>query len=272
LTNGTTADATQVMTNFTSLGGCVAPLANPAFGGTISVTSAANHYAMATVQSGAGSGTGYGAVLGLLNTAGHEFQQLISDGGAPTLYYTETNMLTMSTDAGFGIKINTNATDNNGLRIATNGATSCFPSCSNVSDKRIKTDIAALSPAAGLAAIGTLRPVSYRWKDAKMGQGQQIGLLAQDVRAVFPQLVTNTGSVTKDAPDGVLALNYSALAAPIVLAIQQLDARTQKIQQQQAEISALKTVYETQSIELKQLRVAVAEIQRSARIRTAAQR
>jgi hypothetical protein len=238
LTNGTTADATAVMGNFTSLAGCAAPLSAPAFTGTISVTSAASQYAQATVQSGAGTGSGYGAVIKVANTAGHLFQQLISDGGSPTFYYTETGMLTMSTDAGFGIKINTNATDNNGLRIATSGATSCYPSCSNVSDKRIKTDIANLLPASGLTAINALRPVSYKWKDARTGTEQQIGLIAQDVRTVFPQVVTNTGIITKDAPDGILALNYSALTAPIVLAIQQLDGKVEALSNRTAHMQA----------------------------------
>jgi cell division protein FtsL len=55
----------------------------------------------------------------------------------------------------------------------------------------------------------------------------------------------------------------------MVLAIQQLDVRTKTVQQQRDEIAALKTAYETQSAELKQLRAEVAEVRRSIRIRTA---
>jgi uncharacterized protein YoaH (UPF0181 family) len=80
-----------------------------------------------------------------------------------------------------------------------------------------------------LAAINALRPVSYYWKDPGKGSGEQIGFVAQDVRNVFPQVIINTGIITKDAPDGILSLNYSALTAPMVLAIQQLDAKTNSV-------------------------------------------
>jgi hypothetical protein len=188
-----------------------------------------SNYAQINVNSNGGAGNGYGAVLSLLNTNGVASQLRLADTGPGTNYATEQFMLTMSVGSGYGIKINTNATDNNGLRIATTGATSCYPSCSNVSDRRIKTDITRLKGANGLVAINALRPISYYWKDPKKGSGEQIGFVAQDVRDVFPQAVINTGIITKDAPDGILSLNYSALTAPMVLAIQQLDARTNSV-------------------------------------------
>jgi hypothetical protein len=229
LTNGTTADATAVMGNFTSLAGCAAPLITPTFSSAISVNGLVSNYAQINVNSNGGAGNGYGAVLSLLNTNGVASQLRLADTGPGTNYATEQFMLTMSVGSGYGIKINTNATDNNGLRIATTGATSCYPSCSNVSDRRIKTDITRLKGANGLVAINALRPISYYWKDPKKGSGEQIGFVAQDVRDVFPQAVINTGIITKDAPDGILSLNYSALTAPMVLAIQQLDARTNSV-------------------------------------------
>ncbi|HJT43939.1 MAG TPA: tail fiber domain-containing protein [Rhizomicrobium sp.] len=227
--SGTTAVADQVDANFTSLAGCAVPSTNPSFSGTATLNGNASAYAISRVISNGGVGNGYAAVFQLTNTNNKSGQMYMADSGGGTAYYVEPNMLTMSTDSGYGIKINSNGTDNNGLRIATNGATSCYPSCSNVSDRRIKTDIAPLAYESGLGAIDALRPVSYRWKDSKKGDGQQIGLLAQDVRSVFPQAVMNTGVVTKEAPDGILAVNYSALIAPMVLSIQQLDARTKSV-------------------------------------------
>jgi hypothetical protein len=226
-TNGQTADATQVMNNFNAINNCAAPLITPSFTTGIQIDGVTSSYAQANIISHGGVGNGYAALFKLTNANGQVTQFLLADSGAGTpTYYSEYPMAVLSTQSGYGIKINTNGTDNNGLRIATSGATTCYPTCSNASDLRLKKDIAALTSAQGLTAINALRPVSYKWKDATMGAEQQIGLIAQDVRRVFPQVVMNSGAITKGAPDGILALNYSALTAPIVLAIQQLDART----------------------------------------------
>ncbi|KKW45919.1 MAG: hemagluttinin family protein [Parcubacteria group bacterium GW2011_GWB1_57_6] len=105
-----------------------------------------------------------------------------------------------------------------------NGLLAC-----TASDQRLKQDISPLAGASGLAAIGALNPVSFYWKPAaERGTNEQFGLIAQDVRNVFPNLVTTTNP-TPLAPDGTLTIDYQGLIAPMVLAIQQLDARTKFI-------------------------------------------
>ena len=84
-----------------------------------------------------------------------------------------------------------------------------------------------LATSSGLALISRLRPVSYNWADRSRGADLQMGLVAQEVQKAIPTLVTNSGIISKSTPDGMLAVNYAGLITPIVLAIQQLDVRTQ---------------------------------------------
>jgi hypothetical protein len=55
------------------------------------------------------------------------------------------------------------------------------------SDVRLKQDVASLGY--GLREVLQLRPVTWNWKD-KPNRGRQLGLIAQEVEAVFPELVT----------------------------------------------------------------------------------
>jgi Chaperone of endosialidase/Domain of unknown function (DUF5011) len=103
----------------------------------------------------------------------------------------------------------------------------------NMSDQRLKTNIADLNDSKGLSAIDQLHPVTFNWKDSKLNQmqGQRIGLIAQEVQNVFPNLVTPapTASSTITLPDGStevidhpLTLNYEGLIVPLVKAVQEL--------------------------------------------------
>ncbi len=91
----------------------------------------------------------------------------------------------------------------------------------NSSDERLKKNIVPLS--GSLAELELLTPVSFEWKDTKlMGSGEQLGLTAQNVQTVFPQLVETDAS-------GTLGLDYTGLIAPMI----------ESIKEQQQEISAL---------------------------------
>lgn len=81
------------------------------------------------------------------------------------------------------------------------------------SDLRLKENIRPIPDS--LAGILKLRPVTFDWrKDHEHG----IGFIAQEVRDVFPQLVTNDGK-------GYLALQEMGLIPELVKAVQQLAAR-----------------------------------------------
>ncbi len=85
-------------------------------------------------------------------------------------------------------------------------------SCS--SDVRMKQDIQPL--VGGLANIMKLQGVSYHWRDASKSGPMHVGLIAQEVEKVYPQVVSEN--------DGMKVLDYSGLIAPLIEAIKELKA------------------------------------------------
>ena len=82
------------------------------------------------------------------------------------------------------------------------------------SDIRYKKDIQTLPSA--LKNILSLRGVSYYWKD-RNDNTQQIGVIAQEVEKIYPQLVhTNE--------DGYKSVAYANLVSPLIEAIKELHA------------------------------------------------
>lgn len=67
--------------------------------------------------------------------------------------------------------------------------------------------------------------VYYTWKDPKYGTGRQIGLGAQTVEKVFPELV-QIGS------DGYKSLDYQRLTAPIIEALRELKGDNDNLREQ----------------------------------------
>lgn len=84
----------------------------------------------------------------------------------------------------------------------------------SASDERKKEKIETL-PAA-LRMVLQLRPVRYEWKDkGRMGKGQDVGFIAQEVMPLFPELVGLNS-------DGTYLLHYDKFAPILVSAIQEL--------------------------------------------------
>ena len=79
------------------------------------------------------------------------------------------------------------------------GATGC-----GSSDRRLKENIATLENS--LEKIVQLRGASYTWKDPKRGEGPQVGLIAQEVEQVYPQLVSTDSR-------GIKSVDYAHLGA-----------------------------------------------------------
>jgi hypothetical protein len=113
----------------------------------------------------------------------------------------------------------------------------------STSDVRLKKDIVDLPPARGLDAILKLRPVTFHWKDQKMDRGgQRIGLIAQEVEPLYPEIVgTDSG--------GMKSIGYSDLVVPLVKAVQQ----------QQQQIDRLKAVHDNLQHEVDALAAKVAK-------------
>ncbi len=107
----------------------------------------------------------------------------------------------------------------------------------NTSDIRLKDAVTDLPPARGLDGVMKLRPVLYRWKDTNCERGEHIGLIAQEVEPVYPEVV-GTG------PDGMKNMAYGDLVVPLIKAVQELKADNDNlrniVEKQGAEIEALK--------------------------------
>jgi hypothetical protein len=77
-----------------------------------------------------------------------------------------------------------------------------------------------------------LRPVTYTLKERMPEtEGLQYGFIAQEVRELFPSIVTKA----KDEEKGTIGMNYQALIAPLV----------KVVQSQQFEIENLKQINNT---------------------------
>ena len=89
------------------------------------------------------------------------------------------------------------------------------------SDQRLKTNITTLEY--GTADVLNLNPIRFNWVDTnRFGSQNEIGLIAQDVKKIFPEIVGSNS-------DGTLSLDYSHLT-PILINC---------IKQQQTKISSL---------------------------------
>jgi Chaperone of endosialidase len=103
-------------------------------------------------------------------------------------------------------------------RLNVNGAVGATGGFVTTSDQRLKTDIRPLTGA--LALVQGLHCRRYRWNALGVAHGgtagrEQLGLLAQELAQVLPELVS-TG------PDGYQAVNYSQLAPVLIEAIKEL--------------------------------------------------
>ena len=98
------------------------------------------------------------------------------------------------------------------------------------SDRRLKIDVEPLSEGV-LGALGEIDPVRYRFKNEQTHpSGEQIGLIAQDVRAHFPELV-------REGSGGMLSLAYPKLTAVLLKGLQEQQS---ELERQKATIDSLK--------------------------------
>lgn len=81
------------------------------------------------------------------------------------------------------------------------------------SDARFKKNISPLENALG--AIQQLNGYRYQWNDDKLDKAVQIGMLAQELQKIYPELV-------KEAEDGKLTVNYVGMIPVLLEAIKDL--------------------------------------------------
>lgn len=89
------------------------------------------------------------------------------------------------------------------------------------SDARLKTNIVPLSNT--LQTIQQINGYTYNWND-KSNPDEQIGLLAQELQKVYPQLV-------KENDNGDLSVNYSGMIPVLLEAIKELQQRVAQLEE-----------------------------------------
>jgi len=74
--------------------------------------------------------------------------------------------------------------------------------------------------------------VTWRWRDGVPADVQEtpgIGVIAQDVEAVFPELV-------REDARGFKTVNYQGLIAPLIEAVKELDERLRAVEEHLARL------------------------------------
>jgi len=154
----------------------------------------------------AGNVIGIGSVI-TFRTAGVERMRLIGNGRL---------IIGQTTDGGYLLYVNGNAAGTSGF--------------ANVSDRRLKKDITPIESA--LNKVKQLNGVSFNWDktlrpDLNVDDNNHLGLIAQDVEAILPQVVT-----TSYDEFGTKTIAYSDIVPVLIEAIKE----------QQVQIEELKTL------------------------------
>jgi hypothetical protein len=185
---------------------------------------------------------------GTWSTTSHPTRIQFAASAVGSTSYSERMRIESNGRVGIGETDPADLLDVNGdIRVGTTGANGCVKradgtalagTCS--SDVRFKRDVTPFS--ASLDRVVALRPVHYFWRtDAFPGKGfgpeQSYGLIAQDVEAVLPELVTT------DA-EGMKAVDYSKLPLLAIQAIKELKARVDELQREKSSVDARLAVLE----------------------------
>jgi len=180
-------------------------------------TESVNYVNLGINSSGySGSGITGGANNAYLYTTGNDFIIGNSTDDKSLIFYTSTS------GAGIERMRITNAglipgQDNTySLGSSTNRWTAAWAlnGAIQTSDARLKKNIHALPY--GLNEVMKLNPVAYNWIDTSL-HGNKIGLLAQDVKKIIPEVVTG------DEKKETLGMNYAELIPVLINAIKELN-------------------------------------------------
>jgi len=107
------------------------------------------------------------------------------------------------------------------------------------SDQRLKKNIVTLGNA--LQAINSMRGVRFEYKDqTRYAKGPKIGVIAQELVKVFPEMVTK-------GADGFYKVDYTQLSAVLIQAVNE---QQKMMHQQQLEINDLKVRLDNQQLQI----------------------
>lgn len=93
--------------------------------------------------------------------------------------------------------------------------------CCPWSDESLKTKVVPLRSAT--EQLLKIHGVSFEWKD---GNRKDIGVVAQEVEKVYPELTRKK--------DGLMQVDYDKLVAPLIESVRELNARIEKLENAKA--------------------------------------
>ncbi len=168
-----------------------------------------------------------------------------------TMVFGNTNVVGW----GFGVapntatalRVGTGTTNGNGASLTLAGA------WTNASDSTKKNTINTLHY--GLTEILKLKPVSYKWK----GTGQQdFGFLAQEVKAILPEIVVGE--------EGEMSISYGQITAVLTKAVQEqqkeIEELKKKLAASQQQVDTLNASLQTLSTDNAAITVLQAELEK----------
>jgi hypothetical protein len=97
------------------------------------------------------------------------------------------------------------------------------------SDRRLKRDIKPIT--SSLSNISQLNGYTYHWKDSTKSQLPQIGVIAQELQVVYPELVI-------EKADGMLSVNYEGLVPVLIEATKEQQSEIENLQNQMDMLAA----------------------------------
>ena len=145
--------------------------------------------------------------------------QWVTNGNGTDIGYNngKVGIGTISPNYMLDVNGDLNITAGSALRF---GGTSVCTStgCTSSSDLKLKENIKTLPQS--LEKVIQLRGIEYNYKDkVKFGEGRQIGVIAQEVEKVYPELVKT------DSKTGFKAVAYDHLVAPLIEAVKFLNIK-----------------------------------------------
>ena len=147
------------------------------------------------------------SVFTVNNAANSKNMILATDGGSVDLYYDGSKKAETVT-GGFNVTGDMTASGN----------------VTAFSDARLKTEIHTINDALGI--VGKLRGVSYKW--LRSGQSD-IGVIAQEVEEVIPEIVKTTEVAGLDGMEEVKSVDYGRLVGVLINAVNELKAEVDEL-------------------------------------------
>lgn len=149
-------------------------------------------------------------------------------------------LLNSSSNTNFSVANNGNTFINGNLGVGTTSPSEKLHVSGNIlasgsiteySDLRLKKNIETISNA--LEKVTSLKGVMYEWKKDNGDDKKHLGLIAQEVKKVFPELVQTDAT-------GNYSVHYTGMIAPLVEAIKELKNRVELLELENMKLKAEK--------------------------------